>query len=842
MPGNLSKDWPLKSHRGFRGSLRIAGVASFVLVSLAPGALFGQVPYESGELKLALEKLQVLGSVLYIAAHPDDENTAFLATMVKQRHYRTGNLSITRGDGGQNLLGPEQGDELSLIRTQELLGARRIDGAEQFFTRAIDFGYSKSADETFQFWGKEEILSDVVWVMRKFRPDVIVSRFTPTRGGHGNHTASAILAYEGYRAAADPERFPEQLRWVRPWRAKRVVWNGFPRPGGDSSATSSVTVDLGAYSPLLGLSMGELAGKSRTMHKSQGFGAPERRGTSPNIFVHVDGDTARRDLFDGVETSWRRISGGERIEQVIGRALSLFDPEKPAGVLPLLLEARREMQRLEPDPWLDLKRGEIEGVIVACSGIWVDAVAGSPGAIPGSSVNVTVTALNRSSVPSEVRTVGLTYCPEDTTVTQLLKENVPFDVRLSVRIPLDAPFSQPYWLENPPLRGRYSVDDQQLIGTPENTPAMSARATLLIGGEVLVCQIPVRYRWVDPTQGERYRAFTIVPPVSVSLSNKVIISSNGGPKELGVIVSNTVPSLSGGLTLKLPPGWSSTPARALFEFDSTLTEKTIRFHLTSGKGASGGPITASAEIGRKTYENTISTVAYPHFSPQSYLKRSRADLIVLDVQTAGSRIGYIMGAGDEVPAALSQLGYSVESIGDEDLETGDLSRFDAIVSGVRAYNTRPKLRSANNRLLDYVRQGGRYIVQYNTAQRTGGLSFGPFPFRITQDRVSVEEAPVTFVSPNHPLLTKPCKITGKDFEGWVQERGLYFAGDWGVEYDAPLECHDPGEDPRKGGLLFGRFGKGYFIYTGFAFFRQLPVGVPGAYRLFVNLLSQDVDR
>jgi hypothetical protein len=679
-------------------------------------------------------------------------------------------------------------------------------------------------------------------VIRKFRPDVIVSRFTPTRGGHGNHTASAILAYEAYRAAGDPARFPEQLEMVRPWLAKRIVWNGFLRPGDDSSLASSVTVDLGAYSPLLGLSMGELAGKSRTMHKSQGFGAPERRGASPNIFVHVDGDTARRDLFDGVETSWKRIRGGERIEQVIGRALSLFDPENPAGVLPQLLEARRELQKLEPDPWIALKRQEIEGVIVACSGIWVDAVAGSSGAIPGSSVNVTVTALNRSSVPSKVGSVGLTYRSEDTTVAQLLKENVPLDVRLSIKIPVDAPFSQPYWLQNPPVRGRYSVFDQQRIGTPENAPALSARTTFRIGGEPLVCQVPVRYRWVDPTQGERYRAFIIVPPVSVSLSNKVIVSSNGEPKEVGVVVSNTTPSLSGVLALKLPSGWSSTPLRAPFEFDSTLAEKIIRFHLTAAKGANGGPITASAEVSGKTYENALATVAYPHISPQSYLKTSRGDLVVLDVRTEGSTIGYIMGAGDEVPAALSQLGYSVEFIGDEDLETGDLSRFDAIVSGVRAYNTRAKLRSANKRLLDYVRQGGRYIVQYNTQQQMGGFRFGPYPFRITQDRVSVEDAPVTFVSPEHPLLTRPCKITGKDFEGWVQERGLYFAGDWGSDYQAPLECHDPGEDPRKGGLLFARFGKGYFVYTGFAFFRQLPAGVPGAYRLFVNLLSQDVDR
>ena len=819
-------------------------VISLFLWTVSPAVVPAQIPYDSGELNLALKRLEVLGSVLYVAAHPDDENTAFLATMAKHRHFRTGNLSITRGDGGQNLLGSEQGEMLGLIRTQELLGARRIDGAEQFFTRAIDFGYSKTTEETLNFWGKEETLGDVVWVIRKFRPDVIVSRFTPTRGGHGNHTASAVLVYEAFRAAADPRKFPEQLKFVQPWQATRVVWNGFRFPQGaiDASTARGVTEDLGQYNTLLGLSIGELAGKSRSMHKSQGFGASELRGSSIQTFMHVDGDTAVTDLFDGINTSWTRVSGGKAVQELLGKAAAQFNPEKPALILPLLLKARTELRKLKPDQWVDVKTKELEKVLLACSGLWVGAHAATFQAIPGSSVPVVVAVLNRSSFPCEMKSVGLTFNERDTALGQILKENIPFEVRMSMTVPSGAPFSQPYWLEKPAGRARYSVDDQLLIGMAENSPAAVARVSFLIGGEPLLVEVPVRYRWVDPTGGELYRAFNIVPPVSLAMSNEVIVTRNTQSGECGVIVRNTVPAVNGELVLRLPPGWRSEPEKVRFAFDSALAEKSFRFTLKPSAGASGGKVVAEAQIAGTAYDRTIVNAVYPHFPPQSFSKKSQADLVVLDVRTKGASAGYIVGAGDEVPAALTQLGYSVELLSDEQLETGDLSRYDVIVAGIRAYNTRDKVRSASSRLMEYVRQGGRYIVQYNTRQQRETSGIGPFPFTITQDRVSVEEVPVRFPRPDHPVLRYPNTITSADFDGWVQERGLYFAGTWAQEYETPLECHDPGEDPKGGGLLYARHGKGYYVYTGLSFFRQLPAGVPGAYRLFANLLSQDVDR
>ncbi len=576
------------------------------------------------------------------------------------------------------------------------------------------------------------------------------------------------------------------------------------------------------------------------MHKSQGFGASELRGSSIQTFMHVDGDTADADLFDGINTTWARVPGRKAVQELLGKASAQFNPEKPVLILPLLLKARAEMRKLKPDQWVDVKTKELEKVLIACSGLWVGAYATTFQVIPGSSVPVTVVMLNRSSFPCEIKSVGLTFNERDTVSGQILRENIPFELRMSMTVPSVAPFSQPYWLEKPAVRARYSVDDQQRIGMAENPPAAFARASFLIGGEPLLVEVPVRYRWVDPTGGELYRAFTIVPPVSLAMSSEVIITRNAQSGECGVIVRNTVPAVKGEVVLRLPPGWKSEPEKIPFAFDSALSEKSLRFSLKPSTGAAGGKVVAEARIAGATYDRTIVTAVYPHIPPQSFSRRSQADLVVLDVRTKGASAGYIPGAGDEVPAALRQLGYSVELLSDEQLETGDLSRYDVIVAGVRAYNTREKVRSANSRLLEYVRQGGRYIVQYNTRQQRETSLIGPFAFTITPDRVSVEDVPVRFSRPDHPLLNYPNTLTSSDFDGWVQERGLYFAGGWAQEYETPLECHDPGEDPKAGGLLYARHGKGYYVYTGLSFFRQLPAGVPGAYRLFANLLSQDV--
>ena len=804
--------------------------------------LRGQVPYGASELQLALQKLNVLGSVLYISAHPDDENTALLASMAKDRHLRTGYLSITRGEGGQNLIGPEQGDALGIIRTQELLAARRIDGAEQFFTRAIDFGYSKSTEETLAMWGREEILSDVVWVIRRFRPDVIITRFTPERGGHGHHTASAELAYEAFRASADSARFPEQLRFVRPWQARRIFWNvfRFSRGSGDQVVGPALIEELGNYSPLLGLSMGEVAGRSRSMHKSQGFGAMEIRGTWTNAFQFVDGDTTLGDLMGDIDISWNRIQRGDEVGKLLRQAADSFDQRQPSSVLPLLMEAGHLLEHLPQNPWIDVKRTELKDAILGCTGVWVDAVAASDRVVAGSSLEVTATVLNRSNTEVRLDRVGVTFLGADSVAGRWAPSNVPLDVRLRVTLPDSLPPTQPYWLTLPREQGKYAVQDPLQIGEAQAPPVLRAEVELTLQDRRLVVDTPVRHRWVDPARGELYRPLVIVPPLSLSLKDDVVLSVAGGRAEVAVIVSNAVPGIEGTVTLETPHGWSMVPGAETVRFDSNITDQTVVFHLTPGTGATDGWIRASVSARGRTYTSSLRSISYDHFESQTFFEPAQARLLNLVLRTNGKRLGYIEGSGDQIPRLLSQIGYTVELLSDEYLETGDLGEYDVIVAGVRAYNVRPVLRSSNHRLMDYVKEGGRYVVQYVTRQELDIKDLGPYPFTVSRGRVSREDAPIDILQPDHPLLRNPNVITGDDFQGWIQERGLYFAGDWDPRYETVLASHDPGEDPLAGGLLYGGYGRGYFVYTGYSWFRQLPAGVPGAFRLFVNLLSQDV--
>lgn len=825
-----------------RLATRLKIVVAGIFACVATGR--AQVPYGAGELQLALEKLTVLGSVLYISAHPDDENTAFLATMAKGKLYRTGYLSLTRGEGGQNLLGSEQGDALSLIRTQELLAARRIDGAEQFFSRAIDFGYSKSADETLEVWGKDETLADVVWVIRSFRPDVIVTRFTPGRGGHGNHTASAILAFEAFRAAADPTRFPEQLQMVEPWQAKRIVWNvfRFSRSRGDQPSGSHVTMDLGQYNPLLGLSYGELSGMSRSMHKSQGFGAMEQRGTWTNAFEHVEGDTARTDLFDGVETSWKRVRGAEMVGALLERAAREFTPARPSAILPILCDALSALEDLPSDPWISVKQRDLKNAILACSGIWLEALGSEYMATAGSTLEVTARLVNRSSEHVRLERVGITTSPQDTLLGQTAHPNTPLEVSLRVTIPEHHRPTQPYWLDEQRELGRYQVSDRSMIGSAENPPELVVRFWLGLGGRSVSFDVPVRYRWVDPTLGEQSRPLMVVPPVSLAMRDAVLFSIKGEEVVGIVLVRPTVASVSGVVRLDLPQGWTSEPTAHRVDTDSSLSERSVTFRLLPGPGARGGIVTAVMEIGGQRHVSGFSSIAYPHIEPQDFLVPAESRLLLLDLERPSMRIGYIMGSGDGIPNLLHRIGYRVDLLTDDAIEAGNLGAYDAIVAGVRAYNTRPVLRASHDRLLHYVEEGGRYIVQYVTRQQLGGSAIGPYPFAISNARVSVETAPIVRPNPDHSLLRKPNRITDADFDGWVQERGLYFADSWDPRYETVLISHDPGEDAQAGGLLYARYGKGYFLYTGYSWFRQLPAGVPGAYRLFVNLLSQDVER
>jgi LmbE family N-acetylglucosaminyl deacetylase len=805
------------------------------------------------EIELALHKLNVLGSVLMIAAHPDDENTALLAYCARGRALRTGYLSLTRGEGGQNLIGPQQGDLLGVIRTQELLAARRIDGAEQFFTRAIDFGYSKTADEALAKWGRDKVLSDIVWVIRKFRPDVVVLRFSGTpRDGHGHHQASAILGKEAFTAAADKNRFPEQLRYVQPWQAKRLFWNVFsftPEQEKEAQALPhKVEVDTGEFNPVLGKSYAEIAGISRSQHRSQGMGAVERRGPSKNFLATIEGSPADKDAFDDVDTTWSRVPGGEPIGRILADAERTFIPEQPEKTIPLLLKARPLIVALD-DPWAKQKLEELDEALALCSGLWLDATAERYAVVPGSSVKITLETINRSHYPVKRTSLALSG-PGDgqgTGITDVrqLAYNEPVQQEMTWTIPAGTPYSQPFWLRRSPAGNTYDITSQELIGLPDSPPEFVARFTLDFSGTSVTLQRPVRYRYVDPTEGELTRALVVVPEVAVDLPEAAALFPSEAPKKIEVHVKANTSDMAGDLRLELPEGWKTAPASQGFRLVKTGDEQTLTFAITPPREDAHGLLHAVAKIDGREISSGETVIAFPHIPPQTLFPDATAKLERAEIKLTARKIGYVVGAGDQVPEALRQLGCEVTVLTPRDLAESDLSAFDAIVTGVRAYNVRPDLRANQQRLLDYVNNGGTMIVQYNVAEggpfggrRTGELDhIGPYPLTVGRGRVSVEESPVRFLDPDNPLLVAPNHISESDFDGWIQERGLYFASEWDSHYRAVLETHDPGEKPLEGGMLYARYGKGVYIFSAFSWFRELPAAVPGAYRIFANMLS-----
>jgi LmbE family N-acetylglucosaminyl deacetylase len=792
----------------------------------------------SAQLERSLARLSVVGRVLYVAAHPDDENTRLLAYLVNQRGVRAGYLSITRGDGGQNLLGSEQGPELGLIRTQELLAARRIDGAEQLFTRARDFGYSKTPEETLAIWGKDEVLADVVTAIRRFKPDVIVTRFPPDtkQGGdtHGHHTASARLALEAFKLAADASYRPDEARALGAWQAKRIIWNRSSwsiRDGEDVSKL--MKLDVGGYSPSLGVSWGEMAADSRSMHKSQGFGASRQRGPAIEYFLPLAGEPMQHDLLDGVELSWKRVHGAEKLAALLQRAHDELKPADPAASIPRLAEAAAELDRLPDSPWKEEKRRAIEQAMAACAGLWLEATAPAPSTTHGAELSLQVSALDRTGAKVVLRSLAL---PDGKTaaIDQALEPGRPLEIARTLVVPDGAPRSNPYWLERAPAAGRYTVEDPALIGAPEQPPPLSVGFAITVGGRPFSVERAVGYKWVDPVEGERWRDVEVLPRVAVDPAAQVLMFPDASARELTVTVRAQASS-EGALQLEVPEGFHAAPARVPFKLEAGGSFE-ARFRLVPPAHAAAGALRAVAEVGGRRYDRGVSRIEHAHIPIQTLLPEAEVKLVRFDLKRSRTRIGYIAGAGDEVPAALRQVGYQVTMLSEQALAGEPLDRYETIVVGVRAFNVDGRLGERQKRLLDWVAAGGTLVVQYNTNNFISKAPpIGPYPFSISRDRVTDEKAAVELQA--HPVLERPNAIGAPDFDGWVQERGLYFADKWDEKYATPLSMHDPGEPPRKGSLIVARHGKGAFVYTGLAFFRQLPAGVPGAFRLFANLIA-----
>lgn len=822
-------------------------ILALILPGSSPAAW--RAPSGAAAVRQQLERLRVAGSVLMIAAHPDDENTALLAWCAQGRKLRTGYLSLTRGEGGQNLIGNEQGELLGVIRTQELLAARRIDGAEQFFTRAIDFGFSKTAAETLAKWGRQEVLGDVVWVIRNFRPDVVILRFSGTpRDGHGHHQASALLGREAFRLAGDPHAFPDQLRHIRPWQPRRLFWNTFSftrqQEAEAEKMPQRLRIDTGEYNPLLGLSYGELAGLSRSQHRSQGMGSPGRRGSSPNFLVLYEGDPAASDFLEGIDTTWNRIPGGAAVAAHLDAALATFALDAPHRVIPHLIEARRAAAALShPDARRKLE--EIDETIAAAAGLWLDVSASRPSAPPGGSVELALTALNRSPLPVRLLGValeGISGAPAFPGAA--LESNRPHTARATLRIPPDQPLTQPLQLRHPQKGNLYDIQDLAEIGPAEAPPVLTAVFRVGIAGGEILLRRPVEHRWVDRVRGELTRPFRITPPVSLHLAPTPLLFASPGPRSVALEVRALAGPASGAARLEAPQGWSVEPREQSFQLAEAGQSATLSFRVTPPASAARGILRASARSGGFNWRHSVVPVEYDHIPPQSVLRPAETIVMREDIRVSARRVGYIMGAGDLVPEALRELGCDVELIDERRLAAGDLSVYDAIVTGIRAFNVRPDLRAAHARLREYVECGGTLVVQYNTLEGFGPEGsasnlghIGPFPIRIGRNRTTAEEAPVRVLAPGHPLFERPNRITAADFDGWVQERALYFPAEWDPRYEALLETADPGEPPQRGGLLFTRLGQGAYIYTSYAWWRQLPAGVTGAWRLFANLVS-----
>ncbi len=824
----------------WRRALLLLGAAATV----APAAT---TPLAPAEIRQELRSLGTTGTVLHIAAHPDDENTELITWLSLGRGYRAAYLSLTRGDGGQNELGKDFDEKLGVLRTQELLAARRLDHGRQFFTRAIDFGFSKTPEETLRFWNRDAVLGDVVRIIRQFRPDVIVTRFPipPGSGGHGHHTASGILAVEAFKLAGDPTAYPEQLaQGLTVWQPKRVLWNSF-RIGSAGPGSLNGPVfkqDIGGTDPVSGQEFGTIAARSRAMHQTQGLaGAVNRARTGPNeqSFMLLAGEPATADLMDGVDTTWSRYPGGAEIGELAAAALAQFKPDDPAASVPALLALRTKLASLPSDPLVADKRAQLDRILQACLGLKIETVIDRAEIVPKETAQI------RYAISLAARNVPVRY---QSTRSPVLKGSVELDRDLVVGevhegnlngvLLADTPVTQPYWLRADGAAGISRVDDPALIGRAENPPAVPLYHSFLVDGQTLV----IAGEPVPRTPDARRQRLDVIPPVSFALNSDIFLVAPGAAKSVTVELTAARSYTRGVLRLETPAGWKVDPAPQNFQLANAGDKAAFTFTLTAPPAGGAGRLTAIARIDGQDYSNQRQELRYDHLPMELLQPPARARLASFPLATKGLTIGYLPGAGDSVAECIAQMGYIVRPLTGADLTPEKLQGLDAVVIGVRAFNERTDLKDAFPGLLAWVEQGGTVIAQYNRPNGLQAATLGPYSLSIEGPapalRVTDETAPVTLLAPDHAALNTPNRINPADFDGWVQERGAYFPSKWDEErYTALLGMSDPGEAPLRSSVLVAKHGQGHYVYTGIGFFRQLPAGVPGAYRLFANLVS-----
>ena len=812
--------------------------------------VFAQQPAKPSSVDLynQLKKLNFLGSVLYVAAHPDDENTRLISHLSNDVNARTAYLSLTRGDGGQNLIGPELREELGVIRTQELIEARKIDGGIQFFTRANDFGYSKNPDETLQVWNKDQVLSDMVWVIRKFQPDIIINRFDHRTPGttHGHHTSSALLSMEAFEKANDVNYQSNQLNYVSVFEPKRLFFNtswwfyGSKEKFEAADKSKLFKIPVGTYYNLLGKSNQEIAALSRSCHQSQGFGTSGTRGEEDEYVEFLLGDFPKEksSIFNGIDTSWNRIKDGKLIGDLVTTIINEFDFKNPAASIPNLLIIYSMVEKIENQHWKNIKLEEIKKLILGCAGVYFEAVAELQEVTPNTNLKIKVEIVNRS--PINIKLNGLETLPfamsEKETIADL-KTNRTFFKNIEVKIPEKIKYTNPYWLNEKGTEGMYIVNEQENIGQPDVIRNLKVVAWLSINNVEIPFERNIVYKYNDDVKGEVYQPLDIVPKVTSYFSEKVYVFNNGNPKTISVKVKAGIDACVGEVKLNLPSDWKVSPSNISFIIDKKNQEFSADFNVTASEQFLEANISSSVTVNGEIFNGNKIDIDYPHIQKQMVLKTAEAKAIRLKLKSKGDKIAYIMGAGDQVPNSLIQMGYLVDIIKAEAITEENLKSYDVVITGIRAYNLIKLLATKQTTLFDFVKNGKTMIVQYNTIDDLVTNEIAPYPLKISRDRVTEENASVMFLNPNHRVLNFPNKITEEDFKNWKQEQGLYYPNEWDVSFTPILSSNDLGEIPKKGSLLIAKYGKGHYVYTGLSFFRELPEGVIGAYRLIANIIA-----
>ena len=811
---------------------RLALLLFCLFVSFTYSTLKAQ---SSADIYKQIKKLNFLGSVLYFAAHPDDENTRVISYFSNHLLARTAYLSLTRGDGGQNLIGPELREGLGLIRTQELITARKIDGGLQFFTMANDFGYSKNPEETFDFWEKDKILNQTIDRINEFKPDIIINRFNVASSGrtHGHHTASAAISNLAFKKLYENTAAGN-------WKPKRLFFNtswyfyGGRESFNRADKTGLISIDMGVYDPLTGKSNSEIAALSRSQHKSQGFGSSPALGSRTEYLSLVQGQPIiGNDPFEGINTSWTRVRGGKNIEKIINEIIANFDLTTPLKSVPKLLEARDLINKIDDQHWRSIKLNEIKSIILNCLGIEIQANTSIPFGVKGESLDVNLLINNPSSAEVVLKKVVLknkTY-----QVSSQMRKNQVFSKKINHII--NESISSPYWLIQEGEKGMYKTNRKEIVGLPNTPPPIVLKLYLLIEGKNIEVQKPLKYRKNDPVKGEVTTTFQVLPYATANLNTPVQLFGTGQTKKVTVQVKNLGKSFKGKLSLKSPESWFIEPSHQEVMIDGKGIEKEFIFNVTAPKSEEVVQLRPELTNDKEKIQSAIQEISYDHIPQQYMVQPSSTRAVALNLKTGVERVAYINGAGDNVAESIEAVGVIVEKFDSEDITLEKLKSFDAVILGIRAFNVHQSLSYKKNVLWKYAHQGGNLLIQYNTSRGLKTRTITPYSIELSRDRITDENSKVKMLDIKHPLLNYPNKISLEDFEGWVQERGLYFPKKWDKNFSPLFEMSDPGEQPKRGALLVANYGEGKVVYTGLSFFRQLPAGVPGAYRLFFNLIA-----